>query len=366
MWLAIVAVVLLAGCDLVFELNAPANQPTAFLDEYGARKSIDIELVTEEALADFSFMVHFVEDPDLVDRGADQFEFTDADGETTLDFEIESYDPETGDLIVWVRIPTGFDNNRLYVYYDGPSKIRDSRPTWSGQFAGVWHLAEGDSGLGDSTGRNMLAPGSEAPTDVAGRVGRGRRFTADQDLTVDPVGMGTLDFGIKSFSFSVWVLADTSAIPNGTPLARGSTDEGGYGIFLGSGEWIASVSAGLTANGNDAVVEARFADQPPPTGDWIHLVAVVDRDDSNLQRLKTYLDGALVRSESLQAVGPLDADPPDLDISRAGAGGLEAYEGNLDEIRVYTRAISETQITVEHKNLTDLTFVTFGPEETAP
>src|SRR5437016_9077270 len=69
----------------------------------------------------------------------------------TLDHEIESYDPTTGKLVAWVRIPTlkAFSytpaplDTKIYIYY-GASTIAGSteNPTgvWDANFNAVWHL----------------------------------------------------------------------------------------------------------------------------------------------------------------------------------------------------------------------------------
>jgi Concanavalin A-like lectin/glucanases superfamily len=350
--------VLLGGCDLVFELHEPTKSDAPFLDGFGARKAIDIELASMEL--DFPFMLHFVEDADLANHDPDEFEFTDADGVTKLDREIESYDPDTGDLIVWVRIPM-LDNNRLFLYYDGaPVTGRDPRLTWSSIFAGVWHLGASDTillGLGDSIGRNHLEAGSASPSDVFGLVGHGREFTETQDLTQEAVVPSTLDFGdTGSFSFSAWVFAASTLDTDSTPLARGSTGLGGFGIFLGADEWNASISSGTDFGGIEEI--AVFSDQPI-LDDWTHLVAVVDRGN---QELRTYVNGELRGTQSIIDVGSTTSTPPDLDLSRAASS--EAYVGIVDEVRIYNAAITEGRIKAEHKNLTNATIVTFGTQET--
>src|SRR6185503_2353515 len=77
---------------------------------------------------------------------ADDFVFTDSDGTTILDFEVESYLTASGSLAAWVRIPTLSQNTdtNIYVYYgNGTSgSLEDAPGTFSNNFGGVWHLGE--------------------------------------------------------------------------------------------------------------------------------------------------------------------------------------------------------------------------------
>src|SRR3990167_10280897 len=58
-----------------------------------------------------------------VASGSGEFVFTGSDGITVLNHEIQAYDPSTGELAVWVVVPTlkATSNTELYVYYGGAS-----------------------------------------------------------------------------------------------------------------------------------------------------------------------------------------------------------------------------------------------------
>ena len=72
--------------------------------------------------------------------------FTASDGSTKLQHEIESYDPTTGKLVAWVRVPTlehDVDTD-LYLYYGNGSAADqwNLAGVWDLTFTGVWHLDE--------------------------------------------------------------------------------------------------------------------------------------------------------------------------------------------------------------------------------
>ena len=70
--------------------------------------------------------------------------FTSADGITQLDHELEVYDPTTGTLVAWVRVPVlDHDNDTVvYLYYGNSSAADQWNPAgvWDASFEGVWHL----------------------------------------------------------------------------------------------------------------------------------------------------------------------------------------------------------------------------------
>ena len=61
-----------------------------------------------------------------------------------LDFNLESYTPGTGDLLVWVRIPTLSNgiNTQIRMFYGNPQITSDqsSTGTWEHGYSGIWHL----------------------------------------------------------------------------------------------------------------------------------------------------------------------------------------------------------------------------------
>ena len=102
--------------------------------------------------------------------------FTDSDGTTRLDHELESYDGTTGSLVAWVRFPTLSANvdTVFYMHY-GNSSISSSQENvpgvWDSNYKAVWHLdetpANGVAGHDDSTGN----PNDATPQGFAGAAG---------------------------------------------------------------------------------------------------------------------------------------------------------------------------------------------------
>ncbi|MBL7085435.1 MAG: DUF2341 domain-containing protein [Candidatus Omnitrophica bacterium] len=132
--------------------------------------------------------------------------FTDAAG-NKLDHEIEKYTPSTGELIVWVEVPTvsASTDTIIYMYY-GNASCADQwnvTGTWdeggSGNFKGVWHLKENPTGGATPDGSDEIFDSTSNDNDgntggsmdsndqVAGQV----NGSLDFDGTDDYVNLGT-------------------------------------------------------------------------------------------------------------------------------------------------------------------------------
>ena len=63
-----------------------------------------------------------------------------------LPHEIEHYDSATGELWVWVKVPTlsASTDTTITMQYGNPysSNMQDIASVWDGNYAGVWHMQE--------------------------------------------------------------------------------------------------------------------------------------------------------------------------------------------------------------------------------
>jgi hypothetical protein len=70
--------------------------------------------------------------------------FTAADGVTKLNYEMEHYDPTTGQVVAWIQIPalSSSADTVLYAYYGNPGAPDQSSKAavWDTNFTGIWHL----------------------------------------------------------------------------------------------------------------------------------------------------------------------------------------------------------------------------------
>jgi hypothetical protein len=104
-----------------------------------------------------------------------------------------------------------------------------------------------------------------------------------------------------------------------------------YGLFSGDVETGAAAQL-LMEDGTHKA----FSSTALPLNTWSHLAATYDGSN-----LRLFVDGQQVATEAVQ--GPIAADSHPL---RFGGGDLLGhwFAGKLDEIRVYDRAITSTQV----------------------
>src|SRR5208283_4824361 len=113
--------------------------------------------------------------------GNDIFFSTDPNGLTKLDHELEEYNPVTGQVVAWIRIPTlsHTTDTVLYVFYGNASiTTPQQNPTgvWDSNYMGVWHVANngGQLSLADSTSNANNATNNGAIS-TAGKIDGGMK-----------------------------------------------------------------------------------------------------------------------------------------------------------------------------------------------
>jgi hypothetical protein len=77
-------------------------------------------------------------------------------------------------------------------------------------------------------------------------------------------------------------------------------------------------------------------------GQWVHLAAVSTRTEASL-----YVDRVLVASGSGPALDPTPP-PSQLNLGRLTVPLYDAFDGVLDEVRIYNRALSDSEIQQLH------------------
>lgn len=193
--------------------------PPGYYDPaWTVRKKIvfDADRVSSGPHTNFPALITFSADSSLNDNAqadGDDILFTDANGTTLLDFEIESY--STGTLVAWVLVPTlsSTIDTTIYMYYGNAaaaSSLESAANTWD-EYIGVWHMDEDPSGaapqLVDWTGNghNGTSGGTMTSGDeVAGKIGNAIDFDGSNDYfnTADTTHLDTIDTAI---SVSAWV-----------------------------------------------------------------------------------------------------------------------------------------------------------------
>ncbi len=331
--------ILLVACMLYSEYAQ------AQLGGYSHRKKYSIEsdqVSGSSDLTDFPLLFSLT-DPDLrsTGNGGDveningyDIAFADDDGTTQLDHEIEYYDPTTGELIAWVRIPalSAANDTPFFIYYgdSGISTSQDTPDTWDNNYVLVMHM---DGGATEDDATSFANDGTENGTGgiplVTGQIGSARDFERSDadfiqvadDVSLDITGNVTMSF---------WFNLESSApdfISKGINQAYEATSRNG-------------IRTRFAKNGTNALTTG--AANSLPNGSWVYLVYV-----QHSSGMSIYQDGTQVASNTNTTAFNTNNDP--LYISRSG----DAVDGIMDEVRISDVARSEEWIITEYNNQFD-------------
>ena len=144
-----------------------------------------------------------------------------------------------------------------------------------------------------------------------------------------------LAFGTGSFSYGLWVKPTTNIGTWDTPLWKGGSSAGaaGFDIELGTGAWTASLSDATAAK------SVNFYASSPALNIWHHLFVVVDR---GTQTVRAYADGVLANTTAIATLGSV-TNTYHMSFG-AQATAVQPYNGNIDEARIYGRALSADEV----------------------
>lgn len=164
-------------------------------------------------------------------NGDDIIFSTDPNGATKLDFQIEKYDPVTGQVIAWIRIPylSHTADTVLYMFYGNPNVTtsqQNSAGVWDSNYQAVYHLTN----IGAGTAQDSTANGNAATlTGVASTTGEfdgGGSFNGTSSYLQIPSAAYSAYPNNFAQSFGVWfktasagvILGQTDGTqPNGGP-----------------------------------------------------------------------------------------------------------------------------------------------------
>ncbi len=189
------------------------------------------------------------------------------------------------------------------------------------------------------------------PVWVEGRIGGALGFDGVGDY-VDCGNGGSLDMGYSDFTLSLWMLKGhatgsmtDSILSRGLAWNVGGPASEGYVLRL-AGTVLGPSSLGFAINNGSTTDTRRIVGvSTPEIGKWMHIAVVADRDAA----MSLYLNGT-VRPNAINPSDISDISSSDINGSfRPFLIGIENYaifpfNGTLDEIRIYNRALSPDEV----------------------
>jgi len=202
---------------------------------------------------------------------------------------------------------------------------------------GHWEFEEGsgtttaDSGLGGFTGTLL-----NGPLWVAGQIGH---YALDFDGSNDRVDVGNppaLQL-TGPMTLSAWVWADSLSDNGRIVNKQGPSGSRGWALNAeNDGRWAFQIASGPSTIEAVEVYGATL-------NEWVHVAGVYDPYDPAFGPvLKLYTNGVLV---GIQAASVYEQSDSGLNVSiGARPDGTTRWNGKIDEVRIYARALTDTEI----------------------
>jgi hypothetical protein len=209
-----------------------------------------------------------------------------------------------------------------------------------------WPLDYGAGGLVQDIagGNDGTVVGLDSSTWINGRIGDAMRFDNIDGHHVEVPHSDALNFGDEDFSISMLVRYPSPPVDEDRWIVKGTTSAGRgsrYEIFHTSGDTVRfTIDNGLAdIKSRVEVPEATFI-----TGDWVHVVAV--RDAAN-DLMSLYADGILLGTATDNS-GNISNNEP-LWIGELTDGSGTAMSGDIDDVRIFDKVLTETEIASLYK-----------------
>jgi len=256
--------------------------------------------------------------------------YSDSGLTTKLDWEVEKYVSTTGEIVAWVRIPTLSHTSDTVIYIaDGDSGITtfqgNVNGVWETAAKGVWHMNNGTgNNVLDSTSNTNTGTPVASPADATGQIGQALSFNgSSQEVWMPDSGLPTGDR-----TMSVWFNTSANEVwwQNSGIIQYGTNSSlADIGNVLVAGNWLNSVTI------ND--------------GKWHLATLTVAYNGSWPSTWRIYLDGVQVAQSSV-----CYQDTTLNGTLSIGGGAYGLFNGSIDDVRIYNRALSADEITANYNS----------------
>lgn len=254
------------------------------------------------------------------------------DSDSLLSYEIEDFDATAETALLWVYndwVRDGTEQAKL-VFGNGPvsSEEGSAAGVWgnTGQgTAGVWHLNESSGDALDSSGNGNDGQVNGPTQGVTGEFADGYDFNAANTDEVAVSDDAAFDI-TSSLTVAMWINPDTftgTGSNSGKPLSKrdGWQSSNPYEVGRNSNEIDIRVQDGTQNDSLSATLAS--------TDQWYSVVLVFDGSD-----LYLYLDGS--QADTTSHTNALPTNDVDLTFGTLPGGNAEPFDGQLDNIRLYS------------------------------
>jgi RHS repeat-associated protein len=269
-------------------------------------------------------------------NGYDIIFTSDPAGQNPLRYEMEEYNPVTGQVVAWVQIPglSHTSDTVIYLFY-GNSNVTTSQQNpsavWDLNYMGVWHLPNGTvlSGSDSTTnGNNGSLIGARATTGmIDGGLDNPSSTSGYINLSSTPLATTTP----SAFTLEAWVnVSGMSGWPAIVDFDAKNSNTWGLYVEGGSGVGV------VIGNSMPWLIPSALI----PAG-WNHIIATWDTNGPTM-----YLNG-------VKSGEPWNDSSYGNSVASAAIGlgyGGQLFNGLIDEVRVSSIARSSDWIATEYAN----------------
>lgn len=302
--------------------------------------------------------------------------FTSGTCTSLLPHEIESYDPLTGRLVCWVKLPTltYSANTVIQVYYGNPTvTVASASPAlvWNSDYTAVYHLSDDpttsapqmNNPVSAATSGSCLG-GMTSTNSVAGIAGSCILF----DETDDAIRVPDLNY-TESFAISFWFyLSEVSGTQFQYLYSHGAfSSTNSINCYFGeSTTTVVSDRLMLKTVFQDSNDGTNFNILDAGNGHvntlWHQYYMVVGNTGGAI----VYVDGVVTGSYSVLGGDPYNPATDFFIGARADLNTDRFYGGRIDEFRIMNVPPSVNWFRTEYNNINPSTeYITFGTQQTA-
>ncbi len=293
------------------------------------------------------------------DTGHDIHFALDPGGATPLFHEIEEYEPATGSLVAWVRMPALAADTVLYVRYGDAARTTQPSASlaWSSSYALVVHPA----GAGDSTAAATNVQAFDT-IDGAGKIGPARIFDGSNSYVDASASTAIANIFAGGGTAEAWFYAESfGESQRGRVMDKG----GGLGWAMLVNDNGVNESFDFVHGCTGATNGGQWGLPPQTTtlGVWHHIAVVYNKDDvANVPLM--YLDGtARTLTTVVDPSGTMVTDSPQTLLMGRTASGTRDFDGLLDELRLSRTMRDAGWISTQFQNQSmPATFMTVSAE----
>ncbi len=250
---------------------------------------------------------------------------------TMLPVQVETWDAESGDALVWVLVDTVFGNDStqfLYIFW-GAGEADSGKSTAGAVFdssfgySGVWHL---DGGGSDATGNGNNGAKGASILDTVGILGGAQHFSGSDSIVV-PGLLGRP----STVTLSAWAKLDSAVEYGAEVVTIGDAvvmrmddtynDKGCQGSFFSYPDTVYTMTHEFLGSGKFLAGKG-----------WHYLAYVFDGQKMTHE---FYLDGELCCKQQANVPIHYDSIGTDVVIGAHGNGAVHwHFIGSIDEVRI--------------------------------